>query len=46
MMFESVDRQQTTITAYPISSPRAFGSGQLKSIKFAQAFMMNISIKS
>ena len=30
--FESVDRQQATIepTAYPISSPRAFGSGKLK----------------
>ena len=39
------NRQQWT-TAYPISSPKAFGSGELKSIKSVQAYMMNISIKS
>ena len=39
------NRQQSTI-AYHINSPRAFGSGELKSIKSVQAYMVNISIKS
>ena len=47
MLFENVDRQQTTMTtAYPISSPRSIGFGELKSIKSVRACMMNISIKS
>ena len=41
-----IDNRQRYITAYPVSSPKAFGSGELKSIKSVQACMMNISIKS
>ena len=47
LMFESVDRQQTmTETVYPISSPRAFSSGELKRIKTVQAYKVNKPIKS
>ena len=47
LMFESVDRQQTmTETVYPTSSPRAFSSGELKSIKTVQAYKVIKPIKS
>ena len=42
----SIDNRQRWTTAYPISSPIAFDSGELKSIKSVDAYMMNISIKS
>ena len=41
-----IDNTQQWTTAYAISSPGAFGAGELKSIKSVQAYMMNISMQS
>ena len=47
MLFESVDsNRQRRTTVYFIGSPTAFRSGELKSIKYVQVYMMNISKKS
>ena len=40
------DDGQRRTTAYLLSSPGAFGSGELKSMKSVKAHMMTISIKS
>ena len=47
ILFENMDRQQTTMNnGISFSSPWAFGSAELKNIKFVQTYMMTISIKS
>ena len=41
ILFESVDRHQTMMyNCLSFKLPRAFGSGDLKSIKFMKAYMM------
>ena len=40
-----VNKQRRT-TAYPISTPRAFGPVDIKSTKSVHAYIINISIKS
>ena len=47
LLFESVDRQQTMKdNCLSYNSSRAFGAGELKSIKSVQAYMVNTPIKS
>ena len=41
-----IDKRQRWSTACPISCPRTFCFGELKSIKSVQAYMINISLKS
>ena len=41
-----IGNRQRQTTVYPISSPRSFGSGGLKSLNSVQAYMMTTFIKS